>query len=391
MWLPKLSKMMCPCVAIIFMVIGCTPVSTPEANSQPSPTLLVQTTPTVQNTAEPIVKFILEQPASDFSGGVEGLAFSPDGRILAALYKTGKIILWDVNSRQLIQSLMSAGETGGFGMMPGFAFSPDGRSLVTKANGLSPVLLDIGTGQSIEVESGLSHGNGMALSPDGKLLAYGKCEKLTSGSHCSEYAIIVWDMDTRQPVGQPISFPVGASAPLGLLFSPDGKTLAVMSSGTTGSGKIGLFNVDTRQLIAFPLEGKAQFTSMAFSPDGNLLSLGAIGGVIYLWDMQTHEVASKLKGESGVVTSLMFSPDGKTLASRILIPSTEQTPHEKLVLWDTDTLQTIGEPLTGQSAKGSDVGLISMDFSPDSMTLTTGTEDGVIIVWNLATKGSKTP
>ncbi len=395
MFLTKSSRRIWLGIGLVLLVIGCTLISgtpTPKP-SQPSPSPLPPTVSPVQNTAavEATVKFIMDQPPADHNGSVEGLAFSPDGKVLASVYKNSKIILWDVNAHQSIRSFTGEGETGGFGMMLGFVFSPDGKSLATKANGMAPVLRDVATGQSIEVERELSRSDGMALSSDGKLLAYGKCEELDSRSRCSQYKIALWDVDTHQLVGQPLSFRVGAAAPLGLLFSPDDKTLAVMSSGTTGSGKIELFNVDTRQPIESPAGGVVQFSSMAFSPDGNFMALGRIGGVISIWNVKLHEVVSELKGETSVVTSLTFSPNGKMLASRILVPSTESVPHEKIVLWNMGTLQTIGQPLTGQSATGSEVGLISLAFSPDGMTLATGTEDGAILLWNLATKDSRVP
>lgn len=321
------------------------------------------------------------------------MAFSPDGKTLASLYKNGEIILRDIDTRQNVRSYMGGGETGELGMMTGIAFSPDGKSLVSKANGLTIILWDVATGQSIEIVRDLSHGDGMALSPDGKMLAYGKCAEFATYASwiCVQYEIILWDVATRQPVGQPPKFSVGAPAPLGLLFSPDGKTLAVMSSGITGSGKIELFDVVTRQSIASPLDGRVQFSGMAFSPDGNFMALGAIGGVIYIWKVKSHEVVAELRGETSVVTSIIFSPNGKMLASRILVPSAGYTSHEKIVLWDMSNFQMIGQPLTGQAATGSDVGLISTAFSPDSTTLASGTDDGVIILWHFAAKDSQGP
>jgi WD40 repeat protein len=277
---------------------------------------------------------------------------------------------------------MGGGETGELGMMTGFTFSSDGKSLISKANTGSPTVWDITTGQRVEVESGLSHSNGMALSSDGRILAYGKCEELDSRAHCSQYEISLWDVVVRQPLGPSLLFRVGAPAPLGLLFSPDGKTLAVLSSGTTGSGKIELFDVITRQPMVSPLEGKVRFSSMAYSPDGNFMALGDITGTIYLWDVKSRQVLSQLIGEKGPVTSVIFSPNGRILASRILIPSTVRVPHEQIVLWDMGSLQTIGQPLTGQTAIGSEIGLISTAFSPDSTILAAGTDDGTVILWD---------
>lgn len=382
-------------IGFVLLAVSCTPNSNtpmPEASTQPllSPTSTVPTaqiTPTVQTPAG----LMISQPPGENNGEVVGLAFQPDGKVLASLYRNGKIILWDVDTYQIIQSLPGGGEIGGLGIMPGFAFSPDGKFLVSISNGGTPILWTVATGQSIEVESNLSRGNGMALSPDGTMLAYGKCAEVSINSICTQYMVILWDVATRQPVGQSLTFNVGASAPLGLLFSPDGKTLAAINSGTTGSGKIELFDVVTRQSIASPLGGEEQFSGMAFTPDGKFMALGSIGGVIYIWDVKSHEVVSRLISEHGLVTGMTFSPNGKMLATRIFVPSTENILHEEIVLWDMNSFQMIGQPLTGQAVTGNDVGLISTAFNPDSTTLAFGTDDGVIILWKLATKDSQVP
>ncbi len=384
-------------VGLVLITVGCGQTGSTPVPVSSAPSLLPPTPTTfpVQNTPMPAatVKFIIDQPPSGNSSAVGSVAFSPDGRDLVSIYENGEIILWDVGTRQPIRSFMGEGVIrGGLGGMTGIAFSPDGKFLVSVsyANGLTITLWDIASGQSLDVERDLGHGKGMALSPDGKLLAYGKCVELDPWSHCSQYDIILWDVATRQPIGQLPGFRVGAPAPLGLLFSPDGRMLAAMSSGVTGSGIIQLFDVTTRQLLATPLGGEEQFASMAFSPDGKYMALGSIVGVIYIWDPKQHHIVTELIGERGFVTSVAFSPGGKTLASQTLVPPVDPLPREKIVLWDMDTLQTIGQPLTGRDATGGDSGLISMAFSPDDRTLASGTDDGAIILWDL-TRGSHGP
>ncbi len=330
-------------VVLVVLAVGCvpvpgTPTPVPSVPSLPPPT---PTTPSLQNTSVAIVKSIISQSLSVDTAGLYGLAFSPDGNTLVS---------------------------------------------ASNANGLTIALWNIATGQIIDSDRDLSHyDDGMALSPDGKTLAYGKCGEYDP-SHCAQYEIILWDVATRQPIGQPPIFHVGALAPLELLFSPDGKTLAAMSSGTTGSGIIQLFDVTTRQPIDSPLGGEESFASMAFSPDGKFMALGNTVGVIDLWGVQAHQVLSLLVGEKGFVTSVAFSPDGKTLASRILIPSTDHPPRGEIVLWDLDKAQLIGQPLIVHTATGGEVGLTSMAFSPDGKTLASIDDNGAITLWDATTR-----
>ena len=92
---------------------------------------------------------------------------------------------------------------------------------------------------------------------------------------------------------------------------------------------------------------------MAFSPDGKRIVSGSGDNTVRLWDADTGQpIGEPLTGHTGAVTSVAFSPDGKRIASG----SGDNTVR----LWDADTGQPIGEPLTGHTDA-----VTSVAFSPD--------------------------
>jgi WD40 repeat protein len=109
-------------------------------------------------------------------------------------------------------------------------------------------------------------------------------------------------------------------------YSPDGTTLA--SGGSDGT--IILWDVASRTPLGEPLTRHAdQVLSVAYSPDGTTLASGGSDGTIILWDVASREpLGAPLSGHSGSVTSVAYSPDGTTLASG----GSDGT----IILWDVD-------------------------------------------------------
>jgi len=112
-------------------------------------------------------------------------------------------------------------------------------------------------------------------------------------------------------------------------------------------------------------------TSVAFSPDGKTIASGSEDNTIILWDAATGEVRRQLKGHTNMVTSVAFSPDGKTIASG--------SYDDTIILWDAAT----GE--MKRQLKGHSSGVTSIAFSPDGKTIASGNGDGTIILWDAAT------
>lgn len=180
-------------------------------------------------------------------------------------------------------------------------------------------------------------------------------------------ASILWFLNGYVQAAPQFNLPEGAIARLGkgyrtapAQYSPDGTLLAVPSS-------IGvwMYDAETFQALFLLTEYRSGVTSMSFSPDGQTFA-GAEGSTVHLWDIRTgrlkatlHTASSRVGGVNQAVT-VVFSPDGKTLASG----SRDGTVQ----LWDVGT-GTLKATFTRSSVTGYPKSDPIVAFSSDSRTL----------------------
>jgi WD40 repeat protein len=156
-------------------------------------------------------------PARMGKGRVACLAFSPDGKALAAGDQDGKVRLFDGRTGELTRVL-----EGHKAWAVGVGFAPDGKSLISASADGTVKLWDVKAGKlrrTLEGNKGPVHA--LAFSRDGKRFATGgSAEK--DGKEAAE--VIVWDTRTGKPK---TVLADQAMLVLTLAFSPDGGTLAV--------------------------------------------------------------------------------------------------------------------------------------------------------------------
>ena len=290
------------------------------------------------------------------------MAFSPDGQILALAGVGGTVSFMDVNTGLLVRTIHV-----GYDVF----FSPDLKICATVRDGrihlvdtdtgrlvheisTPPTLLTpTGTAFIVNNETGelkpkeyggkpanLSVG---AFSPDGRMLA---------GGALNEGWIFIYDVQT----GEQLYFldPPGDNREyLSLAFSPDGRMLA---SGDRAS-IIRLWDITSETLRRTILDKRRAYgtvwdetpselrsistgyindaSSLAFSPDGNVLVSGDISGDIDFWEVESGAHLQTLHGYRNRVVDLAFSPDGNTLAS---------AAGDIVLLWEYDSLNFTTPP-----------------------------------------------
>jgi WD40 repeat protein len=332
---------------------------------------------------------LADDPLPVREGQVQGVAFDPDGKTLAAGFGgsgTGGVVLWDVAARQRLTEFPLAVSEGD---VEDVVFSPDGKTLAAgfgggegAAGGL--VLWDV-PARKRQVDDPLLVKEGyvrcVAFGPDGNTLAAGFGVRGGGGG-----GVVLWDVTARRRLADD-PLPVKEGYVHSVAFGPDGNTLAA-GFGYADAGGVVLWDEALRRLMNDPLPVKeGEVRSVAFSPDGKTLAAGfeygggERGGGVVLWDVAARRPLAEqaFPVKEGHVQCIAFSPDGKTLAAAFSIGG--DPGGGGIVLWDmAEGRRLADDPLP---VKEGHVG--SVVFEPGGKTVAAGFDGGVVF-WDVDLK-----
>ncbi|MDW8224298.1 MAG: hypothetical protein RMJ82_15255 [Gemmatales bacterium] len=228
------------------------------------------------------------------AGWVYAVAFSSDGTLLATAVHDGTAQIWDIETGQ--QRCVLRGHTD---WVRAVAFTPDNRLLATASGDGTARLWDVDGAKQLLVLRGHKESvRAVAFDPDGKLLATGSRD----GTVC------LWNVAT----GEKLQVLTGHSGWVqAVTFSADGKLLA--SSDTDGTAKI--WDVRTGKQLR-TLDGHSGYVyCVSFCPKSRYVATACTDGLVRIWNVQTWKLLHALRGHSDSVLSVAFEPSGKLIAS----------------------------------------------------------------------------
>jgi WD40 repeat protein len=288
-------------------------------------------------------------------GGIENLAWSPDGQYLAIVPADGTIHLWDSSKNLVTQTIASPP------YISTVAWSPDSTRLAASswsgANGMID-LWDIQSGQRTQSK----------IISDSKATSLGWSSLGSMISVSTPSGIVIWDPDTDLDKTLEIEW----GDILNTSWSADGRYIAAGIQ----DGSIYIWDTTKSELFSkLSYHTDDYIADLSWSPDDRMLAAASCftGPVsvencnLILWDPSGSQYTDSLLGGMYEITNVAWSPNGKWIASALT--------NGDVILYS---------PHTGKQVRtlSTPAGNTIIAWSPDGKRLAAGSEDGSVLVWN---------
>jgi WD40 repeat protein len=277
------------------------------------------------------------------------LAFAPHGRLLASAGGSDlRVRTWNTATWEL-EHTFSRSRSMHFGTFiqafTAVAFTPDSKLLAAGGVG------DKASWDNLVMVWGTWMGRLKRVLPGyGGSLAFSPTEALLATGAEEVVDATTWERAATLP---------GARSPVA--FSPEGRTLA---SGAKHN--VVLWDTASWKKNGALRGHQGPITSMMFAPDGKCLATSSFDGTARLWSINRGRSVQVLKGHEGCVSAVAFSPDGAIVATG-----------------GFDGTVRLWQVKAGRRAQvfSHDSSVRSVAFSPSGAILATGGGDGLIRLW----------
>ncbi len=276
-----------------------------------------------------------------------GLAFSPNGRVLAVGCLGGTVLV-DAETGEILQTLPEST------VATALVFSPDGATLAVGYRGgwddglrAGVRLWDVATGRPLTAFQPLGDANGVPrvhFQQDGRslLVLQGARQPVLTG-------------DPRTGPLRPCPLPSGWVSVLGL--HPGGRRLAIGSE----TGTVTQWDFVSGSLVGEPMQQPCLPGPLEYSPDGKLLAIAGQDHAVRLWDSATGLPAGPPLYHAAEVTAIRFLSDGKSLVTVTIAGTLRRWPLPEAFPDDPERLELWIEALQGRRPTAGDTRLLSPD------------------------------
>lgn len=272
-------------------------------------------------------------------------AFSPDGKTVLTASNNDTLQFWETATGKPLRLFQHRG------MVDSVDFSPNGKLVLTGRRFFNiGWLWETATGKGLGVST--QHKNFVkvvAFSPDGKAFVTGNADEFAK----------LWEATTGKLLA---TLPHQVTA---ATFSPDSKTIL-----TGGKDKTALLWEAASGKSLATLQHQGSVTAVAFSPDSKVVLTGSSDRTARLWETATGKPLALLQHKSGI-EAVAFSSDSETVVTasgdiaRLWEPATGKALGP--------TFQEFGEQIT------------SVIFSPGGKTVLARSSHGFTRLWPVPT------
>lgn len=220
------------------------------------------------------------------------VAISPDGQIAATGAEDNLIILWDMNTGEMLHTLAGHEKS-----ILSLAFSLDGNYLASGGDDKIITLWDVETRELLHTLSGHGRGiNALAFSPDNS--------QLVSGS--SDKSVILWDTST----GDLLNTIERPNRVFSVDFHPASNQIAIGERVSDKEGVITVWDTETNTELTQLIGHGGAINDLQYIGDGSQLITASSDSQIFLWDVESATITRRFSGHTRLVRTVAVSPDG---------------------------------------------------------------------------------
>ena len=258
------------------------------------------------------------------------ILLTPDGKLAVGGAANNELHVRDSATGAVLHKIAvpTVKDRGGVvGGAAGLVMAPDGKTLAHRGQDQILRVYATATGKELAALDERKtpdpsivftpSGRGMALAPDGRLLATAGMihPPMGLGLPGSKPRIVLWDVQAAQPVGR-IVLTRNLS---GLEFAPDGATVATAND----DGTVSLWEVSSGlECLAVKLQEPqpprrqcGASGALAFSQDGRTLAVAAADNTVRLLELPDGKEIGRLAGHRAAVLGIAFAPDNAVIVT----------------------------------------------------------------------------